>query len=345
MVDWEGLTVMNVNENISYLKYFGIRLTFWKTLNKLFDKNCKLKKTAWEIHDINNNKIEEYLKKVCPRTYAKLVNGEYDNVDNVVVDDSSLKNNVIWTMWWQGEENAPEIVKMCINSMRKHSNGHKVVVLDSENYKDYVTLPEIVEQRLQEGKTDKTDLKIITLDQTQISDIVRMYLLYNYGGIWADATMFFSKDIDNELFAAKWVTLGQDDQWYIGRGRWSTFFMGGISGLGFTKLNYDMHIEYWENKKYYVNYLMTDHMFDLACKERKEIDKLVENNPCLYRHCLTVSRNRNQLVNEKEAELFFENQIFHKLSWRWWGREKGTEIKLQDNMTWFDYLIKYYADF
>ena len=86
-------------------------------------------------------------------------------------------------------------------------------------------------------------------------------------------------------------------------------------------------------------------MFDLVCKECERIENLVENNPCLYRNCLTVSRRRNQVVNEKEAEHFFENQISHKLSWRWWGREKGTKIKLQDNqMTGFDYLIKNYSD-
>lgn len=336
---------MNINENISYLKYFGVELTFWKTLNRVFDKNCKFKKLAWKVHDKNNNIIEKYLKKVCPKSYAKLVNGDYDDIDQSTIPDLSLNNNVIWTMWWQGEEKAPEIVKVCINSMRKHSNGHKVIVLDAENYTNYVKLPQIIVERLKEGELDKTNLRNITLDQTQVSDIVRTYLMYNYGGIWADATMFFSRDIDNELFEEKWVTLGQDNQWYIGRGRWSTFFMGGTAGLGFAKFNYDMHIEYWENKQYYVNYLMTDHMFDLACKERERIENLVENNPCLYRHCLTVSRRRNQVVNEKEAEQFFENQIFHKLSWRWWGREKGTKIKLQDNqMTWFDYLIKNYSD-
>lgn len=33
----------------------------------------------------------------------------------------------IWTMWWQGEENAPVLVKKCIDSMWEKSNGGKVV--------------------------------------------------------------------------------------------------------------------------------------------------------------------------------------------------------------------------
>ena len=218
---------MNLKENISYLKYFGINLTFWKTLNKIIGRDSKCKNLAWKIHNVNNDKIEDYLKRVCPETYLKLKQGEYDNVDEVTVLDETLHNDVIWTMWWQGEEDAPEIVKMCFKNMRKHSNGHKVIVLDRNNYKNYVKLPEIIEQRFTEGEADKTNLKKITLDQTKISDIIRTYLMYNYGGIWADATIFFSADINDELFKAKWVTLGQDNEWYIGRGRWSTFFMGG----------------------------------------------------------------------------------------------------------------------
>ena len=336
---------MNLKENIAYLKYFGFKLTFWKTLNKIFSRDCKYKKLSWKILDINNDKIEDYIRLACPVTYSKLKKGVYDNIDKVENSDVDLLNNVIWTVWWQGEENAPEIVKMCINSMRKHCNGHKVIVLDEKNYKDYVKLPEIIEQRYNEGKIDTTDLKKITLDQTKISDIVRTYLLYNYGGIWADATMFFSDDIPEDLFDAKWITLGQDDEWYIGRGRWSTFFMGGGSGLGLTKFIYDMHIEYWANKGYYVNYLMIDHMYDIACKERSDLNQLIEDNPCPYRKSLTVSRKKNDEVDEKAANEFFKNQKIHKLSWRWWGRDKETKIqKCNRETTWLEYLLENYGE-
>lgn len=336
---------MDFRENLSYLKYFGLELTFWKVINKIFADKNKFKRLSWEIHDINNDKIEKYLRHVCPKTYDKLINGEYDSIDRVKVIDSKLHNNVIWTMWWQGEENAPDIVKMCINSMRKHNKGHQVIVIDAFNYQEYVQLPQIIFQRFEEHKKDKTILRKISLDQTQISDIIRTFLLYYYGGIWADATIFFSNDIDEDFFEKEWITLGQDNNWYIGRGRWSTFFMGAQAGLGFIKFNYDMHIEYWKNKKYYVNYLMTDHMFDLAYKERKAIKDLLQNNPCVYKKCLTINRKYNQIVDEKEAKEFFEKQVIHKLSWKWWGREKETKIKIENNdITWFSYLVKYYGE-
>lgn len=336
---------MLLKENIAYLKYFGVNLTFWKTLNKLLVRNHKYNKTSWKIHDINNEQIERYLKKTCPNTYTKLLRGEYDGCDSIKKGDLSLYNNVIWTMWWQGEENAPEIVKKCINSMRRHCGKHRVIVLDANNYKKYVNLPEIIDVRVKEKKNDMSLLNNITLDQTKISDIIRMYLLYYYGGVWTDATVFFSKDVDEELFNETWYTLGQDDIWYIGRGRWSSFFMGAKAGLGFIKFIYDMHIEYWSNKKYYVNYLMIDHMFDIASKERTMINNMVQNNPCKYTQCLTVNRNHDKPVDENDAKEFFKNQIFHKLSWRWWGRNRDTKIQTfnnKDNITWIDYLLKNY---
>lgn len=39
----------------------------------------------------------------------------------------------IWMCWWQGEENAPEIVRACIDSVRRNAGGHEVVVITDEN--------------------------------------------------------------------------------------------------------------------------------------------------------------------------------------------------------------------
>ena len=48
------------------------------------------------------------------------------------------KKSKIFVLWFQGEKNAPQLVKMCIDSMRKNSNGHEIVVLDRENLDKWV---------------------------------------------------------------------------------------------------------------------------------------------------------------------------------------------------------------
>ena len=48
------------------------------------------------------------------------------------------KSRTIWTCWWQGENNAPVLVKKCINSMRNYAGENKVVVIDEHNMKEYI---------------------------------------------------------------------------------------------------------------------------------------------------------------------------------------------------------------
>lgn len=70
-------------------------------LNRLFCGSTS--NLAWKIHDINNEKIEEYLKKTCPCTYEKLKKGEYDEpktLEDTYINPNVKPNDVIWTMWW-----------------------------------------------------------------------------------------------------------------------------------------------------------------------------------------------------------------------------------------------------
>lgn len=102
---------------------------------------------------------------------------------------SCESNNFIWTMWWQGEENAPMLVKRCIRSMRQNSNGANVIVITKDNFKDYVNVPKFILDRV---------MKEITL--THLSDIIRFELINNYGGIWIDSTVYVNDLIPMEIF-------------------------------------------------------------------------------------------------------------------------------------------------
>ena len=65
----------------------------------------------------------------------------------VIKDD---KNEKIFTIWQQGEENAPELVKSCFRSIRKHCK-QELVVLDDNNIFDYITLPDVIVQKYKES--------------------------------------------------------------------------------------------------------------------------------------------------------------------------------------------------
>lgn len=108
-------------------------------------------------------------------------------------DLNSKRRNVIWQFWWQGAENAPAIVKACMSSVRKYANGWSVVVLDQSNFSEYVNVPETILRRLRFGK----------MSLAHFSDYLRVSLLSKYGGIWADATVYFTDVIPREIIDAR----------------------------------------------------------------------------------------------------------------------------------------------
>ena len=99
----------------------------------------------------------------------------------------------VWTMWYQGEERAPDIVRTCLASMRANLDpaSFEIIVIDKDNINDYVELPQYIIDR-------------VGTNYTHLSDIVRNALLYNYGGLWVDATYLFTdKFLTKEFLESK----------------------------------------------------------------------------------------------------------------------------------------------
>ena len=46
---------------------------------------------------------------------------------------------IIWTLWFQGEAAAPEIVTRCINTWREKNPDFKLVFLSEDNIFDYIS--------------------------------------------------------------------------------------------------------------------------------------------------------------------------------------------------------------
>lgn len=96
---------------------------------------------------------------------------------------SSLYKNMVFTMWWQGWEKMPILVKNCVASLEKLNK--KVVVLTKENIKDFIYLPDYIWKKYYNGQIGKA----------HFSDIVRMAILAKYGGVWVDATCYIAREV------------------------------------------------------------------------------------------------------------------------------------------------------
>lgn len=112
----------------------------------------------------------------------------------------------IWQFWWQGVENAPPIVVRCLESVRRHCAGYEIVVLDKNNFRDYVDIPERVLGILENGG----------MCISHLSDYIRIELLAKYGGIWLDALTFLTDSLPRDIARSRffafslpyWLLLG-----------------------------------------------------------------------------------------------------------------------------------------
>lgn len=129
-------------------------------------------------HEVRSNVIA----KVIPQYFKRYLPAVKQVAEKKpVVDD---KNEKIFSMWLQGEENAPELVKACFRSVRRHCK-QELVVLDEKTIFDYITLPDYVIEKRKKGM----------IKNAHFADICRVELLYEYGGFWLDATGFVTSPI------------------------------------------------------------------------------------------------------------------------------------------------------
>lgn len=99
----------------------------------------------------------------------------------VVRDDACDK---VFTLWLQGEDRAPDLVKACFRSMRRHFS-QEVAVLDDKTLFDYVDLPPVIVDKFRAGK----------IKAAHFADICRLELLYRHGGYWLDSTCFVTAPV------------------------------------------------------------------------------------------------------------------------------------------------------
>lgn len=123
-------------------------------------------------------------------------------------------NKTIWMCWFQGWDNAPEIAEHCLKSWKHYNSDWDIVLLDETNYKSHITI-------------DK-DLLGLKTNFISLGDILRLYLLKEHGGVWADATTFCNKPVDwvmeyddsfiftrPDKMIASWFVSAQDNSYII----------------------------------------------------------------------------------------------------------------------------------
>lgn len=206
------------------------------------------------IERVISKYFERYLPAAAAVKERKVINND--------------KNDKIFTLWLQGEENAPALVKACFRSVRRHCK-QELVVLDEKTVFDYITLPEIIMKKRKAGK----------ISHAHFADICRVELLYQYGGIWLDSTGFVVSPIP------KWI-IDTDFFMYLAgdkvepkymfcqncfiRGRKGSYLLGAWRA---------MILEYWRHENGALDYFMHQMLFKTLVQNDERAKKYFVEMP------------------------------------------------------------------
>ena len=128
--------------------------------------------TALEILRLSTQlKTRQKLERQYQKTLI-----EFDSSYDLTLPHES--SNKVWICWFQGMENAPELVQKCYQSVNEHLIDREIHLITAENLSQYVRFPDYILEKWKKG--------IIT--NTHMTDLLRLELLIQYGGMWLDAT-------------------------------------------------------------------------------------------------------------------------------------------------------------
>lgn len=213
----------------------------------------------------------------------------------------------IWVMWWQGEENAPSLVKVCLSSIRKNANGAEVVLITKDNVKEYADVPDYIFEKHSKGY----------ISFAQLSDILRIFLISRHGGLWLDATIFTSQPIPEEVFHEPFYSLHTSFRktGFVQNDRVHCFVLGGMPNSRLIMFEREFLSNYWEKHDTIIDYYLLDYSIMLAYWNipyvHDMIDSLRPTSDGLYKLV-------NMLDDEfDEAKLngVLQENIFSKLVW------------------------------
>ena len=87
-------------------------------------------------------------------TYLKLEKKYRYIIKNDMVDDlkEQKRSNKVWICWFQGYDQAPELVKCTISSVKKHMPDRDIIILTDKNIYQYAKFPKSINAKRKPGK-------------------------------------------------------------------------------------------------------------------------------------------------------------------------------------------------
>lgn len=267
--------------------------------------NWFLYKTGVISHKVYSLNWDNYCMKKLKKELWNALPKELPQLERKV-------GNKVWFCWLQGIKNAPPLVNACYKRACKVlADTYEVVLIDSDNYSRYAKLPEWIISAWKEGK----------IGNAHFSDLLRMQLLIEHGGVWIDSTAYLTNQIplyikESDLFVFRTnlfvyaYPLESKEDGVVG----NNWFIVAKSNDPYLILMRDKLFEYWANNKRREHYYIWHLMFSVITQKYGEYWRKVPIG------CDVATNYFVECLGEPYSELKWRNMkaisFIHKLSWK-----------------------------
>ncbi len=214
-------------------------------------------------------------------------------------------NKTIWSCWFQGREAAPPLAKKCLSSWERSNPGWKLRCLDATTIERYVPVRQYI------------DLNGQSLTAASLSDLVRILLLREFGGVWVDATLFCNRPLD------EWLPGVMEEGFFAfaapGPDRpLSSWFLSAGSDNHLISTWCRRTIEYWSDRADSDDYFWFQHLFREMCEADRQAAEAWSRVPKVSAdapHALQFGGHMYRPQTEVLAEIDWTTPVF-KLTYR-----------------------------
>lgn len=270
------------------------------------------------LHCIKEGRVFKTAYPEMIGTVEKILAKKYGYIlDDALKDFPSYENKdkpvpkIVWTCWLQGMEDAPYMVKRCIESQKKTLPDYEHRVLTLDNYHQWVELPEYIEKKFQKGR----------IPRALFTDLLRLAVLKKYGGIWLDASILFT-GFENEKLLNHWQQIEHSEFTifrYFQRGKkepvgLSNWFIAARPNDFVVSTVLDMLLAYWKDYNCTVDYYIM-HLFISMCLNA--VPSIAESMPRENSyHSIMLSSVLAKDYNEDWWNDVKAHVFLHKLNYR-----------------------------
>lgn len=232
-------------------------------------------------------------------------------------DKDDCTSHRIFILWLQGYENAPFLVRCCIDSIRDRYHD-RVILLDEKNLDSFIQLPHYIANMWKERK----------MLPAHYADIIRIELLYRYGGYWFDATDLMIGEIPELIQEQSFFTYlpfpVMEEIPFI-----ENYFIRAKKGDPLLSMWRNLIFEYWKHENKARGYFLVQSLFKLLVTNNPVANKLFNDMPRLNRDgtLLLWHRYKDTPYSRDIYEKFLQESFFQKCAYKRKNRKEKPYIE------------------